>query len=172
AMRWALAILTCCLSLTPAARADEPLSPDGTPIKNLRGIVIMRQGDQTTTSVGGGLFRRRVKVVTDTPEGPVVTRFTLPSDLCGPNPLVLPPSSAPAVVRVEIPDKYGQLFIEGELVPTRLLESPPLSPGKAYPVRLRAVFQAGDKLLIEDKVVLIRAGESAAVTFDGRGALA
>ena len=50
---------------------------------------------------------------------------------------------------------------------TRVLESPPLPPGVAHPLHLRAAFAVGDRLLIQDKRVLLRAGENLAVTFDG-----
>ena len=173
-MRRTLAILACCLFLTPSTRGDEPLAPDGMPISQLRGLLIIRQGNQTTVSLGGGLFPRKVKVTTLTPEGPVVTRFTLPSDLRGPTGTPLP-ECVPASIRVDIPDNYGVLYVEGELLRTygtaRQLQSPPLPPGKPYPLHLRCVFAVGDKLLIEDKQVLIRAGESSAVTFDGSRAL-
>ena len=173
-MRRSLAIAACCLFLTSATRGDEPLAPDGMPIRNLRGLLIIRQGDQTTISLGGGIFPRRVKVITRTPEGPIVTRFTLPSMLRGPNDLPFT-NCNPAFVRVEIPDQYGVLYVEGVSLDTkgtsRQLESPPLQPGREYPLHLRAVYAVGDKILIEDKQVAIRAGDNLAVTFDGSRAI-
>ena len=75
---------------------------------------------------------------------------------------------------MEIPDTYGHLYIEGELVrgrgPTRQVESPPLLPGKTYPLHLRAAFKVGDNLLIEDQQVLLH-GASIGVTFDGSKAV-
>jgi len=72
---------------------------------------------------------------------------------------------------VDIPDPVGVLYIEGELVRTfgteRRLESPPVPPGRGWPLHVRAAFKVGDRLLIEDKVVLLYAGEIASVTFDG-----
>jgi uncharacterized protein (TIGR03000 family) len=86
------------------------------------------------------------------------------------------PQSAPASLRVEIPDEFGLLYIDGDQVrtkgTTRQLESPLLHPGKDFPTRVRAVFAIGDKLLIEDRDVLLRAGEATAVTFDGSRAIA
>ncbi len=175
-MRRKFAIAACCLFLTTSARADDgPLAPDGMPIRYLRGLVILRQGDQTTVSLGGAIFPRKVKVITRTPEGPVVTRFTLPSELCGPNDLPFTECN-PAIVRVDIPDQYASLYVEGVSLDTkgtsRQLESPPLKPGRGYPLHLRAVYAVGDKILIEDKLIAIRAGDNVAITFDGTCAVA
>jgi hypothetical protein len=173
-MRGTLATLACFLGIIPCASGEEPIFPDGTPARLQGGLMIIRQGDQTTVSLGGVLFPRRVKVTTSTPEGPVVAYFTLPSFLHSPNALPLP-EAAPALLRVEIPDRYGNLYIEGDLVrgsgPVRQLQSPPLPPGKDYPLRLRAAFQAGDFLLIEDRQVVIRARQSNVVKFDGSSAI-
>jgi uncharacterized protein (TIGR03000 family) len=174
-MRRILAIVACGFFFTPSTRADEPLAPDGMPIRNLRGLLIIRQGNQTTVSLGGGIFPRKVKVTTLTPEGPVVTRFTMPSMLRGPNDLPQT-ECASAFLRIEIPDHYGVLYVEGVSLgskgTSRPLESPPLQPGREYLLHLRAVYAVGDKILIEDKQVAIRAGDNLAVTFDGSRALA
>jgi hypothetical protein len=173
-MRLSLAILVCCAVAT-ATRGEEIILPDGSPLSGNGGLIIMRRGNETTVSLGGVFLPRKVKVTTITPEGPVVTRFTMPSIVHSlHNPPFPPP--APAYLQVGIPDPYGLLYIEDELVRTgdgsRLLQSPPLPRGCAHPLRLRAVFASGDRLLIEDKVVLLRAGESSRVTFDGSGAVA
>jgi hypothetical protein len=80
------------------------------------------------------------------------------------------------LLEVGIPDPYGLIYIEDQLVRRKdasgLLQSPPLPPGKAYPLRIRAVYAVGDRLLIEDKQVMLRAGEQIAVTFDGSRAVA
>ena len=169
-----LAVLVCCFCLILPARGDGIVFPDGTTPDNPGGIMIFRQGNQTTFSVGGAFLSRKVKVKTMTPEGPIVTRFVLPSVFHSPFTPPLP-QSAPAFLQVAIPDPFGLLFIEGEMVRTtgtsRQLESPPLQPGKDFPLRLRAAFAVGDNLLIEDQVVTIRSGESIAVTFDGRQAV-
>jgi uncharacterized protein (TIGR03000 family) len=173
-MRRALAVLTCVLGVVPETYGEEPIFPDGTPARLQGGLMIIRQGDQTTLSLGGVLFARRVRVMTSTPEGPVVSHFTLPSFLCSPNALPLP-DAAPALLRIEIPDVYGNLYIEGDLFRgagmVRQLQSPPLPPGKAYPLRLRAAYQAGNNLLIEDRQVVLRAGQSNLVNFDGASAI-
>ena len=174
-MRRVMAALACCVLLAERTYGDEVIFPDGTAARNQGGLMIIRQGGQTTLSLGGVLFRRRVLVSTDTPAGPVLTRFRLPSMLHSPTAPPLP-ESAPAVLEVTIPDDYGLLYIDGELVrtrgPVRHLESPLLPPGLAYPVRVRAAFKRGDHLLIEDKVILLQAGQGAAVTFDGSAAVA
>ena len=180
-MRRILPVFTLLFLLAEPILADDLIFPDGTPAKNLGGLVIVRNGDQTTISLGGILFARKVKVTTATPEGKVVTRFVLPSVFHTPEPLPyldLAPFSrpAPAMLAIEIPDIYGLIYIEGELVRARGIsrnfESPPLQPGKEYPVKLRAVFAVGDRLMIEDKAIGLRAGATIAVTFDGTRALA
>jgi hypothetical protein len=73
-----LALATCCSLFSATTNAGEPIFPDGTPASQQGGLVIIHQGDTTTTSLGGGLFTRRVRVTTRTSDGPVVTRFTMP----------------------------------------------------------------------------------------------
>jgi len=174
-MRLALPVLACIISLTPLSFGGDPVFPDGVPASEKGGFMILRQGNQTTVSLGGVLFRRRVKVTTLTPEEPVATRFILPALTRSP---VVPslPEPAPAVIRVEIPDTDGLLYIDGVMCRTsgtlRYLESPPLPPGKDYPLLLRGVFKVGTHLLIEEKQLVLRAGESNEVTFDGSRAIA
>src|SRR5579859_105579 len=79
AMRRILPVLACFFGLTPAMRGEEFYLPDGSPLSGNGGLIIIRQGGQTTVSLGGALFPRMVKTTTAGPEGPVVTRFTLPS---------------------------------------------------------------------------------------------
>jgi uncharacterized protein (TIGR03000 family) len=174
-MRRVLAILVGCFVLTGPSFGQEAVFPDNTTSNQPGGLMIIRKGNQTTWSLGGAFLPRSVKVVTNTPEGKVVARFRMPSVFRDPNTPPLP-TSAPGIVLVEIPDSYGQIFIEGELIRTngtlRQFESPTLALGKAYPIRLRAVYMVGDKFLIEDQQITIRAGETSAVTFDGSRALA
>ncbi len=135
----------------------------------------------------------RVRVTEPGPDGPVTTRLIYPSSLQSPYvPLALqhqlPPSArpniiapaetglVPACVRVRIPNPAGLLYLDEQLTKTegavRELQSPPLERGKPHVFRLRAAFMAGDNLLIEDREVTVRAGESAEVSFDGKRALA
>jgi hypothetical protein len=137
------------------------------------GLIIIRQGNQTITSLGGGIFPRRVKVVTTTPEGPVVTRFSLPSSWVKPtSPLAV---LATATLSVELPDPDGLLYIEGELIrsngKSRLLQSPPIPLNVSFPISLRATFAAGDDLLIEDKQIELHAGKITVAIFDGSRAI-
>jgi hypothetical protein len=178
-MRHGLVILAICC-LVPAARADV-VPTDAQNFDGYGGFMVIRRGDQLITSVGGGMLPRKVRVRTDTPEGPVITRFTLPrSDtfewLDAARAAGRQAVAAPALLRVEIPDPDGMLYVEDVLVRRRagsdLLESPPLPVGRPCQVRFTAVFAAGDKVLVEDKVVTLRAGESVAVRFDGSGAVA
>jgi len=173
-MRVSLAILTSLFLVISSTHAEDSPFPDGAAPRQYGGFMFIRQGNQTTVSLGGVLIARRVKVTTATPEGSVVTRFLLPSVFHVPNSVPLP-QSAPALLKVEIPDHYGLLYIEGEMVrtvgTTRQLQSPDLPPGKAIPIHLRAAFQSGDHLLIEDKQIQIQAGESNFVKFDGSGAV-
>ena len=77
-MRRVLAILVCCVFLTPPTRGADPIfETDGeTPASELGGLIFLRHGNQTTWSLGGVFLTRRVKVVT---AEPVVARFVLPS---------------------------------------------------------------------------------------------
>jgi len=165
------AVAVCSLLLPLAANADDLMMPDGQPLKYNGGLIIVRQGNQTTVSVGGVFLPRKVRVTTDTPAGPVVTRFTLPSYLHSPTtPEWL--GTAPAMIQVDIPDSDGLLCIEGQQIATekssrRYLQSPPLPPGSSFELHLRACFIVGDRVVVEDRQVLIRAGEHASVTFDG-----
>lgn len=173
-MRQLTAILALILLLPPILRADDVTFGPGMESRHLGGLMIVRQGGQTTFSLGGILFSRHVKTKTLTPDGPVVTRFKLPSALHSPTAIPFL-ESAPATIFVDIPDQVGLLYLDGELLPTngvsRQLESPPLRPGMDYPLKLRGVFAAGDNLLIEDKTLLLRAGESVRVSFDGSRAV-
>ena len=60
---------------------------------------------------------------------------------------------------------------DAEAGTVRHLESPPLPPGLPIPLRVRAAFKVGDNLLLEDKTALVQAGQGAALTFDGSGAI-
>src|SRR5438105_1785226 len=110
-MRRTLLLAACCLCLTPAIRAQERLNPDGIPYSQLGGLIIIKSGNQTSVSLGGVLFPRRVKLTTLTPEGPVVERFKLPSTFQGGGPFPLS-SYAPAAFQVDMPAD-GLLYIEG-----------------------------------------------------------
>jgi uncharacterized protein (TIGR03000 family) len=177
-------MFTCCLLFTSVASAGhplvptpnpgEPIFPDGTPASLQGGLVIIRQGDTIINSLGGGLLPRRVRIRTCTPDGAVVTRFLMPpaSHFHCPPPI---PGVAPALISVAVPDNDGLIYIDDQLVSSdgtlRSLQSPPLPPGISYPLHLRCAFKSGDNLLIEEKQVLIQAGESISVSFDGKKAV-
>ena len=76
-MRRGLVIFVCSFLLLPLARGDELILPDGTPLSGNGGLIIMRQGGQTTISLGGAFLPRKVTVRTAAPEGLVIsaTRF-------------------------------------------------------------------------------------------------
>ncbi|HLW68616.1 MAG TPA: hypothetical protein VKS79_25075 [Gemmataceae bacterium] len=170
-MRKLFAVAVCSLLLPLSAIADDLMMPDGQPLKYNGGLIIVRQGNQTTISVGGVFLPRKVRVTTDTPAGPVVTAFTLPSYFRSPTaPEWL--GTAPAMIEVNIPDADGLLCVEGQQIATeksahRYLQSPPLPPGKDVVLHLRACFIAGNHVVVEDRPVLIRAGHRSSVTFDG-----
>jgi uncharacterized protein (TIGR03000 family) len=172
-MRRALLLLACGFVFALPVRGGEIIMPDGSPLSQQGGLIIMRQGGQTTISIGGALLPRNMRVITPTPEGPVVTRFTLPSNFCSPT---MPEwlGAGPAFLHVEIPDADGHLYIEDTLTHAkgslRYLQSPPLLPGEDCTLQLRAVFMVGDRILVEDKTVKARAGECTAVKFTGEGA--
>jgi hypothetical protein len=170
-MRWTSAAFICALVAAGTACAEDVIFPqDDVPASQLGGLIIIRHGGQTTVAVGGVLFPRKVRVKTITPAGPVVAHFKLPSAFQSPARLPLP-ESAPAFLRIEMPDADGLLYVEGELIHgdgmVRFLESPPLAPGATCPLHLRAAFNSGDRFVIEDKVVPIEVGKAVGVTFDG-----
>ena len=169
-----LIVLTAVLCIASPGFSQPVTFPDNTTSDNPGGFMIIRRGNQTTWSLGGAFLPRQVKVVTRTPEGTEVTKFRLPSLFRDP---YTPPLSEliPALVRVNIPDVHGNIYIDGEMVratgTSRKLESPGLPPGKSHPTRVRAVFAVGDEILIEDRNIVLRGGETIDVTFDGRQAL-
>lgn len=174
-MRYVFAVLGCYLFSNSLTFAQEIVTyPDGTTSAMPGGLQIARKGNQTTWSLGGAFLPRTVKVVTNTPEGKEVARFHFPSVFHDPYPAPMP-IGAPAILKMQIPDPYALIFIDGELVRTtgiaRQFESPRLSPLKTYPLLVRTAYMAGENFLIEDKQVQIRAGEITAVTFDGKTAL-
>jgi hypothetical protein len=163
-----------------------PLDYDDTPGAVPGGLVFIRKGDQRIWRLGGAALPMRIRVTEPGPEGPVTTRMVLPSSgqssavpfaLQHQAPPFTPgnPALVSACVQVAIPDPIGLLYVDGRLTDTRgasrLIESPVMERGKVQVFRLRAAFKAGDNLLIEEKEVSVRAGEVAAVTFDGGGAL-
>ncbi len=172
-MRRVLAILACSFWFTSTAFAQPVVFPDGTTSDQPGGLMIIRKGGQTAWSLGGAFLQRSVKVVARTPEGKEITRFKMPSVFRDP---YAPPLSdmIPAGVQVEVSDPHALLFIDGEKVRTtgtsRQLESPALTQGKGYPLRLRAAYVVGNNFVIEDKEITIRAGETTLVRFDGSGA--
>jgi hypothetical protein len=174
-MRLTLLLCAFTLLLNAPASAQELMLPDGSPARLYGGLMIFRQGNQTITSLGGGVFGRRVKVTTDTPEGPVVTQFTLPSNF---HSLQAPPipNAAPAMLRVQLPDPNGVFYVAGELVRShgtvRQLQSPPLPLGQPTPLHVRAAFRVGDQLLIQEKRLMLWGGQVLEVVFDGQGAVA
>jgi uncharacterized protein (TIGR03000 family) len=176
-----------------------PLDSDETPGAYPGGLVISRQNGQSVVRVGGGLFPMKVWVTEPGPQGPVTEKLVFPGAAQSsylpfalqdqvvngppwaagrnlpPAPAVVPPVAPDrAYVQVQIPDPIGVLYLDGKLTDTagtsRRLESPPLARGQSHVFRLRAGFKAGDNLLIEEKEVVVRAGEAADVTFDGKRA--
>jgi hypothetical protein len=172
-----VAVLASLSFFTSSLAAQEmPLFGWGGAPEHLGGLMIVRQGGQKTVSVGGILFSRRVKLTTATPDGPVVTRFVLPSALH--SPVAVPvPGMSPATLQIEIPDPIGLLYIDGQMLQTpggtaRILETQPLAPGKVYALKLRGVYARGGQLLIEDRTITLAAGQSSRIEFAGNAAIA
>lgn len=164
-------VLVLLLANAPARAVDPYVNPDGVPYSNLGGIIVYRLGNQNITSIGGGPIPRQVWSTTSVPPPP-------PPPIPFKMPGAAQPSRGdwvPALLRVTTPDTYGLVYIEGELVrsngKTRRFQSPPLAPGKSYPLHLRVAFKVGDNLLIEDKEVLIQPGVDSTVSFDGSRAV-
>src|SRR5438552_3652922 len=89
-MRRILAILACYFVAVPVAVGDEIEFPDNTTSNMPGGLMIIRQGNQTTWSLGGAFLPRAVKVVTNTPEGKEIARFRFPSVFQDPYPAPMP----------------------------------------------------------------------------------
>lgn len=181
-----IASLVALFAILGPTRADEytfPNSPNDYP-RYLGGIQFHRGTDgQMVFSLGGAFVSRRVKVITPTPEGPVVTRFQLPSQLHSPvspafdliHPLGAQPAPAPATIRVQMPEAWGVVYIEGKLISSRgvvrWLESPPVSTKSLTTLNVRVAYLVGDRVLIEDRAIGVRGGETTAVAFDGSRAI-
>src|SRR5262245_46620068 len=133
-MRRALALLVYVFFASSSlyAQQQEPLFGWGGAPEHLGGLMVVRQGGQKSVSWAGILFNRRVKLTTQAPEGPVVTRFILPSALHTPTAVPVPGMS-PGWLQVEIPDNFGLVYLDGEMLrssgTSRVLESQPLTPG-------------------------------------------
>jgi hypothetical protein len=178
------AVLGCLLLVPVVSWGDIPRLPsgelrfpDGVPASQMGGLIIVRQGNVTTWTLGGGLFPRAVKVVAHTPQGVVVTRFTLPGN--AQQSLSIAPlfnqQSCPAGIWIEVPRENSILYVGDELVhgfgKKRALESPPLQMGVPCALQLRVASVMGENFVIEDRQIQIRAGEVTSVTFDGSSAL-
>jgi hypothetical protein len=179
-MRWTFAILAGCFLVLPC-RGQFPFPNACDP--TVGGWAIFRDRNQTICSVGGVFCPRKVTVTEKTPQGPVVSQAVYPSWLKDPTvasrPVPLPsprPPAATARLQVQLPDPRGLLYLGERLLPSegtvRWLESPPLEPGKVYPLRLRAAFKVGDNLLIEERELSLQAGASVVVIFEGKTAIA
>ena len=139
-MRRAVAILACCFFVHCRPRADEPLSPDGTPLF-IRGEASSLGARKSEIHIPG---RRRGSA-----KGEADHRH--PGESCchavyhAARLVTLPP--APRFLRTArlsfawiLPDRNGILYVEERTGPhggtSRLLQSPPLAPGTMYPLRI------------------------------------
>jgi hypothetical protein len=75
------------------------------------------------------------------------------------------------IVEVQLPDERGLLYVNGNPTPlhgpVQVLRTEFLPRCGAQVFELRAAFRAGDELLIENRTLVIHAGERTSVTFDG-----
>jgi uncharacterized protein (TIGR03000 family) len=170
-----------------------PLDYDDTPGAVPGGLVFARVGNQRVVRFGGALLPMRVRVRESGPDGPVTSRMVYPSSeqsslvplalqhqivLSPPSPEAPPPGAdlVRACVRVQMPDPKALLYLDGRETDTagavRDIQSPLLARGQPHVFRLLAAYKAGDNVLMLDREVVVRAGEVAAVSFDGVAALA
>jgi uncharacterized protein (TIGR03000 family) len=92
-----------------------------------------------------------------------------------------PPANTPsagrnsATIRVTLPAN-AQLTVDGYLTHStsvqRLLESPPLEPGKVYRYNLKAEFEQGGKTITVQQPILVRAGRETDVSLNVPGSSA
>jgi hypothetical protein len=79
------------------------------------------------------------------------------------------------IVEVQLPDERGLLYVNGNPTPlhgrVQVLRTEFLPRCGAQVFELRAAFRSGDELLIENRTLVIRAGERTSVTFDGHQAM-
>src|SRR5262245_58448716 len=168
-----LVLVAMLLVHAPWVRADEPYfreNPNGAP----GGFTfIVSPSGERIASFGGIFLPMRLKV-RDYKGGPA-TRITYPSMLHSP---VGPPNPnmGRGYVRVFVPEPGAVVYVNGELTDSsgleRVLATDYLEAGHDHLIRLQAGFRSGDQLLIQERAVVVRAGETASVTFDGAGALA
>jgi hypothetical protein len=92
-----------------------------------------------------------------------------------PPPKPLPPEPTATQVRIDVatPDPYGLLYVNGEKTFSgiRYYLADQVAAGKSHTFQLRAAFRVGNDLLIEDRQVDVRAGQSVVVQFEGKNAM-
>jgi uncharacterized protein (TIGR03000 family) len=82
---------------------------------------------------------------------------------------VKPADSKPAFIQVLLPDPAAEVWFEGTKTEgqgtSRLFESPPLQPGRAYAYRVKASWDRGGQKVTEERVVDVSAGTTYVVDF-------
>ncbi len=139
------------------------------------GLLYIHQPGQTICSVGGIFTPRKVTVTETNGPVPVTTTFVYPSAFHSPTSLVNPHYGR-GVVKVQVPDARGLLYVDGDPKPLRgpaqVLTTPLMEGGQVHVYHLRAAFRSGEQLLIEDATVRVAAGQTTTFAFEGRKALA
>ena len=167
-----LAALIVAAGTAVAAPPFQPVTPlSEWDMETPGGFKIVRQNGTTTTSLGGFLIPRRMRITE--PDG-TVSRFRYPFEFVAP-PDPTQPGCARGFAEVHIPDERGLLYVNDEPEPLRGpvldVRTPFLKRGECYTLHLRAAFRSGDDLLIQDQTVTVSGGETRAVRFGGASAI-
>ena len=139
------------------------------------GILYIQQPGMSICSVGGVFLPRKVTVTETNGPVPITSTFVYPSAFHSPTSL-LNLKFGRGMVKVQVPDERGLLYVNGDPTPLRgsvqYLTTPLLQVDQVHVYHLRAAFRSGEKLLIQDGTVQVHAGQAVPFTFDGTKAVA
>jgi uncharacterized protein (TIGR03000 family) len=83
-------------------------------------------------------------------------------------PITVPPADA-AVIRLSIPNEFGQVWFDGVMTTsigtTRYYVTPTLPGDQSFRYVIRATFQSGGETVSEEREIRVRPGQTTAVDF-------
>jgi uncharacterized protein (TIGR03000 family) len=82
-----------------------------------------------------------------------------------------PPEQNTATINILLPSTANDIWVDGEKMPTRstasrVFTSPPLEPGHKYVYTVRASWPSRDRMVTQERSVVIRANAVATVDFN------